>query len=113
MFVIWTHLRELNRGSFHAALDQLLKHFGYSSKSIAAVFLVCFLGLGHTAWTKSHEERGKEMGKKLDKVQSKAKEKVKKAASVIKKRSKELHGKATAKAHDIIKQYTSENTPSE
>lgn len=85
----------------------------HNSRSIAAIFLVCFLGLGQTAWTKSHEERGKEMGKKLDKVQSKAKEKVKKAACVIKKRSKELHGKAKAKAHDIIKQYTSENGSSE
>jgi hypothetical protein len=29
MFQIWTHLRELNRGSFHAVQGQFLRHVRY------------------------------------------------------------------------------------
>jgi len=32
MFQIWTHLQELNRGSFHTAQNQFLNHFRYKSK---------------------------------------------------------------------------------
>jgi len=30
MFQIWTHLRELNRGSFHAAQNRFLNHLRYT-----------------------------------------------------------------------------------
>jgi len=39
MFQIWIHLRELNRGSFHAAHSRFLNHFLYKSEFSGEYFL--------------------------------------------------------------------------
>jgi len=54
MFQIWTHLRELNRGSFHAAQSRFLNHFRYNPTLNFAGVLVFSLGLTfETLWVLS------------------------------------------------------------
>ncbi len=78
----------------------------YNPKMIIYVFLTLFLGIGSvSAWAKTHEDRGKEIGKKLDEAEKSMKEKTREEKKKAKEKAKEEKQKLKEKAHEGIDKF--------